>query len=129
MLNNIEIIKDFFNWKSIDKFKNPFTLTIIQLYDFVKINNKKTTNIFEKSYISKKEFYHIDNKLPKLYRKQDLSLYNGNINYKIPKKTIEHVSNSFYKSNNNHRSNIFNFFVIFLYLLLIYYLYCFLFSI
>ena len=72
MLNNIESVKDFFNWKSTDKFKNPFTLTVIQLYDFVKINNKKSINISEKSYISKKEFYHIENELPNLYKKEDL---------------------------------------------------------
>ena len=68
MLNNIESIKYFFNWKSIDKYKNPFILTIIELYEFVKINNKKSNNIFEKSYIAKKEFYHIENELPNLYR-------------------------------------------------------------
>ena len=72
MLNNIESVKDFFNWKSTDKFKNPFTLSVIELYDFVKINNKKSINISEKSYISKKEFYHIENELPNLYRKEGL---------------------------------------------------------
>ena len=71
MLNNIESIKDFFNWKSCDKFKNPFTLIVIQLFDFVNINNQKSRNIFEKSYIAKKEFYHIENELPNLYRNED----------------------------------------------------------
>lgn len=72
MLNNIESIKDYFNWKSTDKFKNPFILTVIELYDYVKINNKKTENISEKSHIAKKEFYHIENELPSLYRKEDI---------------------------------------------------------
>ena len=71
MLNNIESIKEFFNWKSVDELKNPFTLTAIQLYDFVKINNDEMTHNSETSYISKKEFYHIEDELPGLYRNED----------------------------------------------------------
>lgn len=71
MLDNIKSVKDFLNWKSTDRFKNPFTLTVIELYDFVKMNNKESITISEKSYIAKKQFCHVDNELPDLYREED----------------------------------------------------------
>lgn len=69
MLDNIAEIKDFFNWNSLDKYKNPFTLIIIELYDYVKINNNETKYISIKSYISKKEFCDTNSKKDNLYRK------------------------------------------------------------
>lgn len=69
ILNNIEQIKDFFNWKSTDKYKNPFTLIIIDLFEFVKLNKNEISNISKKSYIAKKQFHNLKNDLPELFNK------------------------------------------------------------
>ena len=49
---------------------------IIELYDYVQINKNKTKKISKKTYIAEKEFYHIENELPNLYRKENYITYN-----------------------------------------------------
>jgi hypothetical protein len=114
MLNNIEDIKHFFNWKSNYKYKNPFTLTIIELYEYVKLNNNKSKYLYEKSYIAKKEFCHIEKNLPKLYREQNI--HEDSI--KLP--LIEFYD---YIKINNKKSKKLKFFIVILFLLVLFYYY------
>lgn len=73
MQRNCKKISKWFNWRSTHKYKNPYTLIIIQLYDFVMKNNARkngTTDkiISEKSFISKKEYYNLNENNVKIYR-------------------------------------------------------------
>ena len=62
MQDNVDEVADWFNWRSEKPFKNPFTLTIIELYN--KVNNcfKETENP-----VAKEEFYD--------FNESDLPLY------------------------------------------------------
>lgn len=86
MQKNCYEISQWLDWNSKDILKNPYTLTMIELYDYVLLNRNIIKKIPEKSYVAKKEYYKIiEGKLPKPYRYFEYNIQEKNNNDTNPK--------------------------------------------